>query len=49
VGIAVSQKCDLVVAVIVSTLADDQERASVLRFLESNTVQVWLKQQLEAR
>ena len=48
-GIAVSQKCDLVVAVVVGNLADEQARASAHRFLESNTVQAWLSQQLEGR
>jgi hypothetical protein len=48
-GIAVSQKCDLVVAVIVGNLADERERASAHRFLESATVQAWLSGQLEGR
>ena len=48
-GIAVSYKCDLVVAVIVGNVADEQERKSAHRFLESNTVQVWVNQQLEGR
>jgi hypothetical protein len=48
-GIAVSYKCDLVVAVIVGSLADEKERRSAHRFLESNTVQVWVNQQLEGR
>ena len=48
-GIAVSQKCDLVVAVIAGNLADEQERSSAYRFLESATVQGWLDQQLEGR
>jgi hypothetical protein len=48
-GIAVSYKCDLVVAVIVGNVADEQQRKSAHRFLESNTVQVWVNQQLEGR
>jgi hypothetical protein len=48
-GIAVSQKCDLVVAVIVGDVAGEQARKSVHRFLESNTVQAWVNQQLEGR
>jgi hypothetical protein len=48
-GIAVSQKCDLVVAIITGNLADEQERTSAHRFLESSTVQAWLAQQLEGR
>jgi hypothetical protein len=38
-----------VVAVIVGNVADEQERKSAHRFLESNTVQVWVNQQLEGR
>ena len=48
-GIAVAYKCDLVVAVVVGNVADEQERKSAHRFLESNTVQVWVNQQLEGR
>jgi hypothetical protein len=48
-GIAVAYKCDLVVAIIVGNVADEQERKSAHRFLESNTVQVWVNQQLEGR
>jgi hypothetical protein len=48
-GIAVSYKCDLVVAVVVGDLADERTRKSAHRFLESNTVQVWVNQQLEGR
>jgi hypothetical protein len=48
-GIAVSYKCDLVVAVIVGNVTDEKERKSAHRFLESNTVQVWVNQQLEGR
>jgi hypothetical protein len=38
-----------VVAVIVGNVADEQERKSAHRVLESNTVQVWVNQQLEGR
>ncbi len=48
-GIAVSRKCDLVVAVIAGNLADEQQRASAHRFLESSTVLIWVNQQLEGR
>jgi len=48
-GIAVSYKCDLVVAVIVGNVTDERARKSAHRFLESNTVQVWVNQQLEGR
>jgi hypothetical protein len=37
------------VAIIVGNVADEQERKSAHRFLESNTVQVWVNQQLEGR
>ena len=48
-GIAVSQKCDLIVAVIAGDLTDERQRSSAHRFLESATVQAWLDQQLEGR
>ena len=48
-GIAVSRKCDLVVAVIAGNVTDDKERSSAHRFLDSTTVQAWLNQQLEGR
>ena len=48
-GIAVAYKCDLVVAIVVGNVADEQERKSAHRFLESNIVQVWVNQQLEGR
>jgi len=48
-GIAVSRKCDLIVAVIVGNLTDEQERGSAYRFLDSNTVQGWINQQLDGR
>jgi len=48
-GVAVSQKCDLVVAVITGDLADEQERAAAYRFLDSATVQGWISERLEGR
>jgi hypothetical protein len=48
-AIAVSYKCDLVVAVIAGNVADQTARKAAHRFLESNTVQVWVNQQLEGR
>jgi hypothetical protein len=48
-GIAVSQKCDLVIAVIVGNLLDDRERTAAYRHLESSMVQDWISQQLEGR
>jgi hypothetical protein len=38
-----------VVAVIVGNVTDERERKSAHRFLESNTVQVWVNQQLDGR
>ena len=48
-GIAVSQKCDLVIAVIVGNLVDERERTVAYRFLESSMVQDWISRQLEGR
>lgn len=48
-GIAVSQKCDLVIAVIVGNLVDERERTAAYRHLESSMVQDWINQQLEGR
>jgi hypothetical protein len=48
-GIAVSQKCDLVIAVIAGNLSDERERAAAYRLLESSTVQDWIGEQLEGR
>lgn len=48
-GIAISYKCDLVVAIVVGDVADEAKRKAAHLFLESNTVQVWVNQQLEGR
>ena len=48
-GLAVSFNCDLIVAVAVGPLDDDAVAKSVRRFLETNTVQVWLNAQLEGK
>jgi hypothetical protein len=48
-GIAVAYECDLVVAVVVGPSADDAIFKSAHRFLETNTVQVWLNAFLEGR
>ena len=48
-GVAVSKKCDLVVAVIAGDLTDEQQRISAYRFLDSSTVQAWLGERLEGR
>ena len=48
-GIAVSYKCDLVVAIVVGPVADDAILKSAHRFLETNTVQVWINALLEGR
>jgi len=48
-GIAVSYKCDLVVAIVVDPVADDAILKNAHRFLETNTVQVWINALLEGR
>ena len=48
-GIVVSYKCDLLVAVIDGNMADERKRRMAHRFLESNTVQVWVNKQLAGR
>lgn len=48
-GVAVSYKCDLVVAIVVGNVADDAIRKQAHRFLETNTVQVWINALLEGR
>ena len=49
-GIAVAYKCDLVVAIVAGDdVADEAVRKRAHRFLESNTVQVWVNRELEGR
>jgi hypothetical protein len=48
-GIAVAYKCDLVVAIVVGPVADDAILKNAHRFLETNTVQVWINALLEGR
>ena len=48
-GIAVSYKCDLVVAIVLGKVDDEPTAKFAHRFLESNKVQVWVNQQLEGR
>jgi hypothetical protein len=48
-GIAVSFKCDLIVAVAIGPVDDEAVAKAVRRFLETNTVQVWLNAQLEGK
>src|SRR5438477_8964771 len=48
-GIAVSYKCDLVVAIVLGQIDDEPTRKFAHAFLESNKVQVWVNQQLEGR
>jgi hypothetical protein len=48
-GIVVSHKCDLLVAIVDGNMADPVTRRMAHRFLESNTVQVWVNKQLEGR
>jgi hypothetical protein len=45
-GIAVTHKCDLIVAIVVGDVGDAETAKSAHRFIESNTVQVWLIKQL---
>ena len=48
-GIAVAYKCDLVVAIVVGPIADDAILKNAHRFIETNTVQVWINALLEGR
>ena len=48
-GIAVSHNCDLIVAVVVGKVDDDAVAKAAHRFLETNTVQVWLNAVLEGK
>jgi hypothetical protein len=48
-GVAVSKRCDLVIAVIVGALLDERERTAAYRHLESSMVQDWISQQLDGR
>jgi hypothetical protein len=48
-GIVVSYKCDLMVVIVDGDMADPAKRKMARRFLESNTVQVWVNKQLEGR
>ncbi|MBM3650205.1 MAG: hypothetical protein FJX11_20705 [Alphaproteobacteria bacterium] len=48
-GIVVSHNCDLIVAIVDGNMADPAKRKVAHRFLESNTVQVWVNKQLEGR
>ena len=48
-GIAVSKKCDLVIAVIVGNLLDERERTAAYRLLELSMVQEWISQELGGR
>jgi hypothetical protein len=48
-GLAVSYNCDLIVAVAVGPLDDEAVAKGVRRFLETNTVQVWLNERLDGR
>jgi hypothetical protein len=45
-GIAVTYQCDAVIALVDGNMADEARRRMAHRFLESNTVQIWLNQQL---
>lgn len=48
-GIAVNHKCDLIVALVVGKVDSPAARQEARAFLESNTVQVWLNQQLDGQ
>ena len=48
-GIAVCYKCDLIAAIVVGNVTDERTRKTAHRFIESNTVQVWVNKQLEGR
>lgn len=48
-GIAVAYKCDLVTAIVVANVEDAAVRKAAIRFLESNTPQVWVNKQLDGR
>ena len=48
-GIAVSYKCDLVVAIVLGRVDDEPTRKFAHSFIESNKVQVGINQQLEGR
>lgn len=48
-GIAVAYKCDLVVAIVVGPVADDAILRNAHRFLETNTVQIWINALFEGR
>jgi hypothetical protein len=49
-GIAVAYKCDLIVAIVAGDdVADESVRKRAHKFLETNTVQVWVNRQLEGR
>ena len=48
-AIAVSYNCDLIVAVVVGRVDDEAIAKAAHRFLETNTVQVWLNAVLEGK
>jgi hypothetical protein len=48
-AIAVSHECDLIVAVVVGKVDDEQVARAARRFLETNVVQVWLNAALEGK
>jgi hypothetical protein len=45
-AIAVSYRCDLIVAVVVGNVADEKLRQTARRFLEADPVQDWINPQL---
>ena len=48
-AIAVTYNCDLVVAIVLGDVEDRQKLKTAHRFLESNTVQIWLNKLLDSK
>lgn len=48
-AIAVSHECNLVVALVVGPVDDARTRKAAHDFLETNTVQIWVNEQLEGQ
>jgi hypothetical protein len=48
-AIAVAHECDLLVAVVIGNVSDEAARKKAHRFIESNTVQMWVLKILERK
>src|SRR6185437_11079529 len=48
-AIAVSYRCDLVVALVLGNVTDERLRSAAHRFLEADPVQFWVNRQLGER